>query len=621
MSDDLTYNINNIFDVASPKGVLRRYEAKKYYIAPYQRGYKWASSEPNDAVCLLISDLFDAERNSLNEYYLQFITTKSSKTNDGEFVLEVIDGQQRLTTLTILLSVLGHIIGDEEKTISNNLLLYEVRQKVTVFFQKYIYKNIGMLMTDDWDGYIKKYPENDEQDIYYLYSAANKINKMLVEKFSKDIEAVKKFRTYLLDNVRIILNHIENNIYCEEIFSNLNDNKVELTSSELIKGLILTNVARETPNTDKIIKYKEKMELWAGMGRQWDEISHWANREEIKKFYFSNSGNVLDELLFLLALDDKEFDKTTDKSKKNAVFNHFQLQVKNKSKTTKKIFDTLKEIKSVLNEWFNDKEFYNSLGYVLFSRKSPKKTIKDYISFFRKEKPELDKELKQSINNILDFDIDELRYPNNNSEIFDLLLALNVFRDGERFDFTAFSSQKIWSIEHIFPQTPDELENELSEKDISTLKSLCDNNLGDFEKIKDKLREHEEIMDIKNVYNSLSGKMNKKSCVLDSNEKKVLYCLIKIEKLQSVGNMALLTGPDNSSNGNGMFDKKRNNIVRRISQGSFVPKHTYDVFSKLFSKDITYDLTIWTPNDIDAHLKEIEIKINKIKSAGNYEPR
>ena len=628
MSNDLTFSIRSIFDVASTEGVLQQNGAKKYYIAPYQRGYKWASSSPNDAVCVLISDLIDAAKDQDSEYYLQFITTKKSIIKE-EPVLEVIDGQQRLTTLTVLLSVLEHIKGDNEKAISDDLLLYEVRPKVTVFFQEHIYKNLGMLMSDTWEGFIKKYPENDEQDIYYLFSAANKINEMLQEEFYKDSEdkkaidknAVLKFKTYLLENVKIILNHITSNIDCEEIFSNLNDNRVELTSSDLIKGLILTKAARETPNTENKITYKERMELRAIIGRQWDEISHWANREEIKIFYFPGPSNVLDKLLSLLALDNG-LDKTNNISNKNAEFNYFQSEIKNGGKTASELFDNLKVIKSVLNEWFYDKKIYNSLGYVFFCRKFPKKSIDDYVSFIRNDRPILEKELRKTINNILNFDIDELQYYKNNTEIYDLLLALNVFRDENSFNFTAFNTQ-FWTLEHIFPQTPDELEDKLGEKDILLLNSLCDKKLNYFEKVKDKLQEYEETMNIKDVYKSLSEKMSKKTCTLNSEEKTVLYRLIKIdnEKLQSIGNMTLLTRSDNSSNGNGMFDKKRYNIVKRISKGSFVPKHTYDVFSKLISEKMTPDLTVWMPIDIDEHFEWIKDEINKIKSAEWYEER
>src|SRR5687768_4015633 len=100
MSKELVFSVGNVFNDNTPDGALYQHGAKSYYIAPYQRGYKWASSGPNDAVCLLMRDIIDAfESNS--EYYLQFITTKLNDKG-GTKVLEVIDGQQRLTTLTLL---------------------------------------------------------------------------------------------------------------------------------------------------------------------------------------------------------------------------------------------------------------------------------------------------------------------------------------------------------------------------------------------------------------------------------------------------------------------------------------------------------------------------------------
>lgn len=610
MSKELVFNIRNIFDITSTEGALYQYSAKKYYIAPYQRGYKWAAQSPNDPVCVLMKDLFDAAENINSEYYLQFITTKLSKINET-LVLEVIDGQQRLTTLTILLSVLAYIKNENSNPISNDLLSYEIRPKVTAFFQKHIYHNIDSLISDSWENFISKYPENDEQDIYYLYNAANKINKMLTDTFSNDKDGIVNFEKYILEKVKIILNNIDRNIDCEEIFSNLNDNKVELTSSELIKGLLLTNSARELPNSERKITYKEIIELRAIMGRQWDEISHWANKEEIKSFFFPNSENVLDELLFLLALDNK-FEEINYSSNKNTVFNFFQSLIKRNTITAKGLFDNIKEIRSVLNEWFDDINIYNSLGYIFFCRQS-KKTIKDYLSFIRKDKSELKTELNNTIYDILNFDIDDLQYNKTNAGIHNLLLAISVFGDENCFNFTAFNTQSSWSLEHIFPQTPDKLADELGEKDIVLLNSLCGNNLTDFEKAKERLQEYEEIVDIKKVYNQLSEKMNRSSCTLSSDEKTILYRLIRTEKLDSIGNMALLTSPDNSSNSNGMFDKKRYNIVKRISKGSFVPKHTYDVFSKLISEKMTPDLTVWTEDDIDAHYKWLKMKFNEIK--------
>lgn len=580
MSKELIFNIGNIFNATTTEGALQQYGATHYYIAPYQRGYKWASNHPNDAVCLLMKDLFDAAENPTGEYYLQFITTKLSKIKDIN-VLEVIDGQQRLTTLTILLSVLANKQGTDKQAISNNSLSYEVRPKVTEFFSNHIYQNIDSILSKNWNDFINEFPKNNEQDVFYLFNAANKISDLIDENFI-EIEAITNFEKYVLENVKIILNNIERNVSCEEIFSNLNDNKVELTSSELIKGLILTNTARERNYTDRRITYKEIIEIRAVMGRQWDELSHWANREDIKSFFFYNSNNVLDELLMLLALKDG-FTPTADRSDKNEVFNHIQTQIKKGQKTTTHYFDELKKLKLILNEWFSEDEIYNTLGYLFFT-KGNKTTIKDFLSLLEKSKTEIKEKLKADKIKLLNTKIEDLEYGVTNNDIHNLLLALSVFGDGSRFNFTVFNRQENWSLEHIFPRNPDELPNELGVKDVEFIKSLGADKLEDYETIKDRLKDFEETMNTREVYIELKDKLKKQTCILSDDEKKVLYRLIKIEKLNSIGNMSLLTKSDNSSNKNGMFDKKRYNVAKRVSNGSFVPKHTYDVFSKLISE-------------------------------------
>lgn len=611
--NDLIFNIGDIFNDETANGALFQREAKHYYIAPYQRGYKWASNHPNDAVWILMNDLFNAAENPEGEFFLQFITTKLSKVKDI-YVLEVIDGQQRLTTLTILLTVLAYKKGDNNQAISNNLLSYEVRPKVTDFFSNHIYKNVESIISKTWDEFISEFPTNDEQDINYLFNAVNKINE-LIDKYYDNLENILKFEKYVLENVKIILNNIENNVNCEEMFSNLNDNKVDLTSSELIKGLILTNTARERHDTDRSISYKEIIEIRAVMGRQWDELSHWANRMDIKSFFFYSSLNVLDEMLLLLALNDN-YIPAEDRSDKYEIFNYFQSQIKKGNKTSTQYFDNLKKLKLILNEWFSDDKIYNAIGFLFFAkRKGDRFSTRNLLPLLEQTKTQIKSELKEYKVKLLTTDIDILEYGETNNEIYNLLLALSVFVDESRFNFTSFNKKDdIWSLEHIFPQNPDELPDELGIRDIEFLKSLGGDKLEQYDMVKDQLKEFDDTIDTASVYSKLKAKLKDKCCILTPDEKRILYRLIRIEKLHSIGNMALLTKSDNCAIKNGMFDKKRYNIAERISKGSFVPKHTYDVFSKLISEKMTPDLNVWTETDIQKHEEWIKTKISIIKN-------
>lgn len=126
---ELVFNIGNVFSSDGREGVLGKEEAKYFYIAPYQRGYKWASDAPSDPVCLLMSDIKDSFEGKEQEYYLQYITVKKNIQNEYA-VLEVIDGQQRLTTLSLLFSVLAYKLKSDDLNFTKNKLKYGIRANV-----------------------------------------------------------------------------------------------------------------------------------------------------------------------------------------------------------------------------------------------------------------------------------------------------------------------------------------------------------------------------------------------------------------------------------------------------------------------------------------------------------
>lgn len=603
MNSELVFSVGMIFDTISLDGALAKHQAKHYFIAPYQRGYKWGSDPETGAVSILLKDLREAFDANSKEYYLQYITTQVSKHND-ETVLEVIDGQQRLTTLTLLFSVLSDLTKNDEIAFVKDKLQYQVRDKVTVFFSKFIFTHIDLLYKCDWDDFIIEHPENNEQDIYYLFHAVQLIVDVLEEMAAVDESVYFKFAAYIKEHVKIILNNVDGNISCEKIFSNLNTNKVELTSVELIKGLFLTKAAREKVS-DRQPNYKEVVEVRALLGRQWDEIVGWAYQPEIRALYFKKSKNPVDELLVILG-KKHGFKLDTAGSDKYALFNFFQSQIKTDKGSAHQFFKELKKIQNILNNWFTHRFIYNSLGFLFFTKGS-KITIRDLVTHFEKPLKEVEKELKKKAFELIPDNINELDFNENDPEIHALLLALSVFFGNDRFDFTSFSNE-VWSLEHIFPQTPESLPDQLHKEDLDLVNSLFVIPINEKEKLLEKYGKFNL-----NTYNSLKKQLIKPSCELTLEEKNLLYRFIKTDKLNRMGNMALLTRGDNSSNSNGMFSKKRHNIVNRISKGSFVPKHTYDVFSKLISDKMSKDTGVWSEKDINTHQAWILTKIENLK--------
>jgi hypothetical protein len=599
----LVYSIQEIFSEDKQEGVLGYTEAVKYYIAPYQRGYKWSSDTPNSPVWLLMTDIKDAFEGKEEEYYLQYITVKQNSPN-GQKVLEVIDGQQRLTTLTLIFSVLAWKLNDKSKTISSNKLSYKVRENINLFFKEYIYNGVEQIIEKTWEDFIVEKPNYDNQDIFYIFNALQCIHNQLPH----DIEG---FYKYLCDNVKIIFNDIgKGNLSSEKVFSNLNTNKVDLTSTELVKGLFLTRAARESQDEKTSQNFKEVLELRATMGRQWDEMANWAEQADIKTFYFSDFPEPLSGLVYLLGLKYRYSQQGKSKSKYD-LFNFFQTLIKRNNVSALTLFSELRQFYFKLRDWHIQPFFHNLFGYLFFYKDSDFK-LSDVLTYYQKDTNALRKEIITKILELIEIDTDDAEYGKTNGNIHKLLLFINVFGFDGKFNFNDFSDKK-WSLEHIFPQTPDFLPDELKAKDIELIFKLLSENWENELKIKYQLEVDEQ--EAQSKVDDIKNKLNSGSCQLSENEKTLLYQVMNKNKLNSIGNMALLSGGDNSSNSNGLFDAKRQNIVKLISRGSFVPPHTYDVFSKLLSDKMEPDLTVWTEDDINAHESWINERIEIIKKS------
>lgn len=115
--NDIIESVENIF------------KKRIYNIPEYQRGYKWSEEDVN----ALLNDInnFQVDEKDKSKFYcLQNITIKKQEKDD---IYDVIDGQQRLTTLSILLSYL-----DETNLLKQNnnkyRIKYSIREKKSEFF-------------------------------------------------------------------------------------------------------------------------------------------------------------------------------------------------------------------------------------------------------------------------------------------------------------------------------------------------------------------------------------------------------------------------------------------------------------------------------------------------------
>lgn len=585
---ELIFSIEEIFDKQTQRGCLFQYESEFYHIPAYQRGYKWGA-DTNGAVTILLNDLWMAYQKATStdrkEYYLQYITVKPVTIEERQ-CLEVIDGQQRLTTLSLLLSTIFYLL--DNVNLADKKLDYAIREN---FFEDYVYKkdSLAELLSKNWHEHITENEDFNKQDIYYLFHSVQKCHSFLSQQEVKS--ELESFADYILRNVKLIVNSVETHISSESVFSNLNSNKVPLTETELIKGLYITKVGRsKTDNHQK--HFQEIVEIRSNIGRQWDEMSSWANQPEIRNIYFSQSKDGMRELLVLTAMVLSGEKIKVDQNEEKGEYPLFNLFLNHEGYL--KAFSKLVEIKNILESWFLDNVTYNYIGFLRLYKGTDLNTRTFIVQLLEKEnKPDLLQYLKEKKTALFEeINLEEVNYSESPNEIHQILLALNVFIEGQenlRFDFYQYKLND-WTLEHIFPQTPEGKNQVLNVENKLAIRNMLGESLTD--EIETVLTKPER----------------------SSEEKEVYYKALKEHKaLNSLGNMCLLTGGDNASNGNKFFNDKRENILRLIRKGSFVPRHTFDLFSKMFKGADIDQMKAWSVADIAAHEQHIINSIHEIK--------
>ncbi|WP_293924768.1 DUF262 domain-containing protein [Sphingobacterium sp. UBA6320] len=602
---DFIYNVNSIFK----EDFFKIFGVTGFYIGAYQRGYKWKSSTKNDQVPQLLLDTYDAYVSNAPEYYLQYITVK--KSAQDRRMLEVVDGQQRLTTINLLLYVIKAQYPSSFDNIAEDKLSFE-RYKGRDIFDE--------ILTLTEDNILLK----EHQDLFYLYHA-----KVCIIKFLNAIgeEDVRGYYNYFLNDVKIIINLEDEFTSAEEIFSNLNNNKVDLTNYELIKGLLFTKSTRNETMYQSFVEIQEERNRIAN---KWDSINNWFMHEERNMLFFDkfrmknnkeekkgiNSILHLAEPIVLEKIDQNLisekflYENHGEKGSENEfeLFNLYNDSISTHEQAHGKLVE-IQQISKRLSNWYEDNELYNLIGYYVYCGGNIK-------TIYQLGKSDLLDELyKFIVKSILKVEESNLRtsnihrfynktdltnqvanldYLNDRKLLNKIFLAINVFplinKSGNlqidfstRFNFDVFRKQK-WTIEHIYPQNLDTSEcDELEFKEWFIQKASEKGEVELLKKLKLGIR-------------------------LTKNERNKL-ATSEVEE-HTIGNLTLLRSDDNSALSNCIFPLKRILLLDRIAKGSFVPPHTVKIVSKILTnvdtdndKKFTFskNLDDWNIQDCEAN--------------------
>lgn len=223
----------------SPKTLKQLLLNTKYTIHYYQREYRWQRKHIEELIDDLTSEFLTFykstdSRQEVDNYGVYFMGSIVLAGRDNA----VIDGQQRLTSLTLLLIYLNNRLkhnGIHEETIDG-----------MIFSQSHGIKSFNIYVEDRMDCMDALYNEKDydvvnkNESIINIYNRFNEIEDIFPEEISDDM--ILHFCDWLMDKVFFIEIVATAEQDAHKIFVSMNDRGLSLTSTEMLKGFILSEI-------------------------------------------------------------------------------------------------------------------------------------------------------------------------------------------------------------------------------------------------------------------------------------------------------------------------------------------------------------------------------------------
>ena len=619
-----------------------------FYIANYQRGYRWG----NDEVEALLNDIYEVYKKDDNEqkyclqplvvkkkervkytYVLKNLIEKTKNIENGDEFLdssyELLDGQQRLTTLWLILSELKEVAQDKR----NYHIYYELLRPVDKAFIDEAIRTISEWLS-----------KKEKQD--------SKFNKIA---FWQTICERLTFVWYEVADKRNLKDNVVDN-GSEELFRKINKGKIELTNAELFKAMLL--------NDENAITAEDRREL-EQISFEWDKIEQSLRNDEFWFFISNNKSEERTRIDYILevyarSLEDAErYDILKDR------YSFLVVQEKLKKEANgfdgiRKVWRDIVHVHDKLYSWYQDNELYHNIGFLVSCEGKRRATATDVVVklyqngkdkgihevkaivcgeifdrlIVKKWKKRKAKNVKWDIEE--EFELENLTFDGDKNYLANvLLLYSNIFplleQGRGKFPFKAYYSDS-WDIEHINPQTK---ESEIK-KLITWGKS---ENNGKADRGKDEIysnlnwvRNVELILEyLKKKNNKLLPELkeedrNKDFCEFSSSESGKDFledmekawdeCQIESD-VDAVNNFVLLNSKINRGYHNALFNQKRAKIIEYDKNGFFIPMATKNVFLKYYNENPA-EFIEWGKEDREGYLNYLEELFNKVKSWEKY---
>lgn len=624
-----------------------------FFIPDYQRGYRWTRQQVED----LLNDILEfSQKENAGIYCLQplVVVRKSSdeqlldkihQANDLSEVKrllngqwEVVDGQQRLTTIRLILEVLQHPHFYDIK--------YATREKSAEFLNKIARQDTTQ--------------ENKDNIDYHHISQAVIVIREWMEK-----KNTEKFLSVLLKQVKFIWYETQEE-NPKEVFTRLNIGKISLTNAELVKALLLNKSNFDSADDNKIRLWQQEISM------EWDVMEYALQSSEF--WLFLNKPNserptridfIFDMICHsdLLQCKDNNEKEAVDNYKTFRYFYHYLTVQKQQgipmAQATHTIWEKAQEIFQTLQEWFDDKELYHYIGFLICMGKSVDEIYSQWTRYTAKSDfnktylmPEIKKSLRDTDieNTYYEVNTDDKQNHNGGSKtncrpillLHNLQTVINqnnVLTGNKKYDngvfykfpFHLYKSEG-WDVEHIDSNTENKLNTIQAQREW-----LLNAYFGLQDKAYQQLRER-----IQDFFRQYTGKAYEQSDNPDKQEERnTQFGELKnaIEDINSsrrlsqdeknrIWNFTLLDSSTNRSYGNAIFPAKRRAIIgkdqgKKVStpqtdeegqimdskpenaSSSFIPPCTKYVFLKYYNT-VSFDPNTWTKDDAKAYEDNIK---------------
>ena len=468
-----------------------------FHIPGYQRGYRWKGTQIRD----LIRDLYDFVNSDRETYCLQPIVVKGIDGKADSY--EVLDGQQRLTSLWLIMRVaedfgIGKDLPDWNFEHENKDSFKDTINGIRKESKKPGKETLKKAFDDPVSGgaaFIKQ-----DIDSKYLENAMKAVYGFKTKDINNKTVDIKE----ALGTIFNVSNGITGEKKCVDIiwsvetggttsiinkFMNINSTKIELTNAELIKAYFAKNLPKE--------KEEKFNSDWEIMEQQMENNDFWG--------FITSSGTRKDdyptpiEMLFEVYAFGNGYEGNKDSFNTRTLSEFYRDNILRQG-SPEQYMDHWNEIKAradILYDWYQDYTLYHLVGLITeigyWEEKANAKGLIEYKKvtennskliqtlydkYIQSKKSDFKDDILKSIgywakknelmikNNTgemeIDFDNESLRYPGKDNCIKLLLLLYNVAlllrahdanRDNEsqRFPFWYYKSEKI-DIEHINPK-------------------------------------------------------------------------------------------------------------------------------------------------------------------------